>query len=144
MVLACGAYDFKKEEERVAFLETLVFPDESELYRAHFGLALDTPLPAPVPRFDALTKEAFAELALRGQPFLLRETTGNPAWSCEYLRDRYPDVMLSQQPYDTDLDFERTSRPFKDLFGPGYDGPARRATPLKVSKRGRKRGVSVS
>ncbi len=128
-----SGYDFQKEAARAAFLETLIFPDETEHYRAHFGLGPDVALPAPVPRFDSLSKEAFAELAVRGQPFLLRETSGNPSWSCEFLRDHNPDVKLSQQPYDTDMDFERTSRSFKDLFAPGYDAPARRATPLQVS-----------
>jgi hypothetical protein len=131
VAVSCG-YDFAKETARAAFLETLVFPDERELHRAHFGLAPDAVLPAPVPRFDSLSQEAFAELAVRGQPFLLRETSGNPEWSCEFLARHYPDVKLSQQPYDTNLDFERTSRSFKNLFDAGYDAPARQATPLKV------------
>jgi hypothetical protein len=48
-----------ESKARAAYLETLTFPDESELMKAHFGIPASVALPTQPLRFDTVKKKIF-------------------------------------------------------------------------------------
>ncbi len=126
--LLCGAEHSEAAVARVAYLESLTFPDESALHKAYFRVES---LPAVPPRFASLTAAAFAELAREGRPFIVRGTSlSSTEWSCDKLREVFPEEEVNPQPYDTDLVFNRSARRFSSLFDSGFDASIRPVTPV--------------
>ena len=84
------------------------------------------------PRFDSVSSSEFERFASLGRPFIVKSTVGNKDWSCEYLMERFPSVSVNPQPYDVDLNFDRSARLLGKMFDDGFAAPIRRSTPVQV------------